>query len=71
MSIRSLKLLKMHAKLCYNRAMEKQRAVFLYTQEAVEYLKRRDKALGAAIEIIGPIERAVGTVDAASVGALS
>jgi hypothetical protein len=51
--------------------MEKQRAVFLYTQEAVEYLKRRDKALGAAIEIIGPIERAVGTVDAASVGALS
>ena len=30
---------------------------FSYTDEEVEYLKRRDKKLAAAIEVIGPIRR--------------
>lgn len=30
---------------------------FSYTDEEVEYLKKRDKKLAAAIEAIGPIRR--------------
>lgn len=34
-------------------------AFFRYEQAQIDYLKRKDKKLGAAIERIGPIERAV------------
>ncbi len=43
--------------LCYNGAMENKPALFEYGDEAIAYLKRRDKALGKAIDVIGPIER--------------
>lgn len=39
--------------------MEKQGKLFVYGGKEIDYLKRRDKKLGAAIDIIGPIDRPV------------